>query len=336
MAPVVKRAGPGLGSPPPYLCCVKVWRGIKEWIFYGHVWISLAAAGLGWMSLALFSPVDVVIFDAVQEDVLSFLFTATFGVYTLHRLISFRKAGVIPKTTRYALVARAPLRALIIGVVSLASAVFIIWPYLPGIWVPLGIALPLTAFYLVPPLPGWRRLRDVPYLKVVWVAIAWTAMTHVVPIMLVQGHFIGACGGLFAEVDRFGLAVTETCTRFMFILTVALLFDGRDVTLDLNNQVRTVANSHPRLLRTLCPALLLSCAILTYLVCNAQPHGGGWRDLYAISIASTYLAGLPVARASYDNRNEDWYAIVVNGLLLLPPLTCFAWFYFGAGPFPRY
>lgn len=289
-------------------------KALRDWIFYGHLYIALAAAGLGWMSVALLRTTHPVYQQADTLKITAFLFTATLGVYTLHRLISFRRAHVIPTTKRYALVAKYPFLCLSIGLANLVTAAVVILPYLPKLWFPFSIALVLTSFYLIPPLPGWRRLRDIPYLKVVWVAAAWALMTHVVPwIMAYGGDF---CGN-DTQLVTIGIVVgQELVIRFLFTLTVALLFDGRDIQLDLANGVKTVANTYPKLLRWATIGLLLSCSALSL---NFS-RGCVVPDALGVALATSYLVCLPVAYQSFSKTAENWYAVAVNGLLFLPPL----------------
>lgn len=262
--------------------------------------------------------------SGVVDEIPWLLFFSTLGVYTLHRMISYRRASVIPETKRYALVKRHFYLSLAIGLSSIALAAYLLLEYLPRLWPTLLIAAVLTAFYLVPPLPGWRRLRDIPYLKVVWVAAAWTIMTHDVPLRMVQGHFIGVCGGTFAEVNTSAINIREYICRFAFVLAVALLFDLRDIKLDKLHGIKTVANSHPKLLQIIVPLLLLVCSVLGFANTVVMPYPIS----YAITLAASYLLCIPVALLTFNFQEEDWYAIAVNGLLLFPVVFCLAWHYF--------
>ena len=54
---------------------------LLNWLFYGHIWIALAAGGLGWQSTYLASG------STALDLPHFFIFFATLGVYTLHRLL---------------------------------------------------------------------------------------------------------------------------------------------------------------------------------------------------------------------------------------------------------
>lgn len=285
-------------TPLPYLHPM-FSRRLFNWVFYGHVWIALAATGLAWTTLRL-------VYGPQQNDsewpVLSFIFLATLGVYTLHRYLSFRRAGVRPTSRRYGIVRNHPRISLVVGACSTLLAGVIGLSFIGAIWHALLLALPVTVFYLTPPLPGWRRLRDLPYVKVIWVAWAWTIMTMEVPVeaMMSPDH----PSHVFSA---------EIICRFLFTLSVALLFDFRDVILDRSQQVRTVANSHPRVAIGLVLAAMAGCLTIVW-----TQHG--YEQPYTIALTLAYLSVVVVTLLTNERRSENWYAVVVNGLLLVPPL----------------
>lgn len=275
-------------------------RPLFDWLFYGHVWIALAAAALSWLSVrSAVGPAWL----AGERWIHLFTYAATFGVYTLHRYLSFRRAGVEPRARRYALVRRYPRLSLLLGVISLFVASGIAAAGLDVIGPILLLAVPVTAFYLTPPWPGARRLRDFPYLKSLWVGLAWALVTSTVPILI-------------AEVYQnppgpvpIGAYVTDGLTRFVFTLQIALLFDLRDVDLDRAQGVRTVANRLPRLLGRLTIILPLIC--FTLAASQRAPF----------LIAVSYLLVWPVGYLTLQRRSEDWFAVVVNGVLFAPAVA---------------
>ncbi|MGB3801432.1 MAG: hypothetical protein WA952_16565 [Lewinella sp.] len=264
---------------------------LLNWLFYGHIWIALAAMALSWQSTYLASG------QAALQPIHFFVLAGTLGVYTLHRLLSFRRAGGQPDGRRYRVVATHPTLSLAVGCGSLlASSATVFFIPLSQFW-PVVFAVPYTYFYLIPLYPGGPRLRDFPYLKVVWVALAWTLMTHVFPTL---PHHMGL----------------EALTRFLFTLSIALLFDTRDVALDKRQLVKTLAANYPQLNRRLALSLLLCCSLLS-LCAYSNPTDG--------QLAFAYATGIGVGAFVGPDRGEDYYAVAINGLLLLPPLTLAWW-----------
>ncbi len=307
-----------------------------NWFFYGHIWIALGATGLSWLSLRIVYGYQ----NCISESpVLLFIFFSTLGTYTLHRYLSFQRAGERPSTVRYGIVAQHPQASLWIGGASILIAGYFGFSFITSIWPALLVAVPITIFYLTPPFPDWRRLRDLPYLKNIWVAAAWAIMTVVVPVMVIESQ-----AGIYRQdlsLELSGLISIFTCgyvspinninlyleltTRFLFTGCIALLFDLRDLTLDRSQGVRTIAEELPKLHRILVyGGLGVSAFLSLFVYYNACLFPG-----HETVLASIYLLMIPIAYYTYKRSDENWYAAVVNGLLLLPPLAyCIANIFF--------
>jgi|GEM_PF-1788159 len=302
-------------------------REIINWVFYGHLWIALAATGLSWLSLRVTYGHQ----SCVSEwPVLTFVFFSTLSVYTLHRFLSFQRAERRPTTLRYGIVRQHPRTSLMVGGVSTLAAGILGLKFISTIWPAILLALPVTVFYLTPPASGWRRLRDLPYLKNLWVALAWTVMTVVVPILVMESWAFRADRDAFDFPELINLFSCvpvaplnyqnfslELVTRLLFTGCIAMLFDLRDVALDRAQGVCTVAGEHPFLHRILVFSCLVVCALANFL-CS---HSGLLDTGIGAVMCLGYFLMVPVAFFTYRKSSEDWYAVVVNGLLLLPPLV---------------
>jgi len=287
-----------------------------NWFFYGHLQIALAAAGLGWLSLRLAFGDEP---EVNEWPVLTLLFFATLGVYTLHRYLSFQRAGERPATERYNIVSRHPTTSLVIGISSIVTAGIVGIPYLDELWHNLLWAVPITIFYLTPPIRGWKRLRDIPFVKVIWVGIAWQIMTNEIPVDIVS-HLIDIKyqDAEIAPPTGWGAPATsysfEIFIRLSFTCAIAILFDFRDIVLDRSQKVKTIANNSPKLARFLVTALM----ILNISVLLFSEYGNGH---YPALGSAAYLAVIIIAWTTHEDRPEWWYAVVINGLLLAPVLA---------------
>ena len=266
-------------------------RRLFDLLFYGHVWIALAAAALGWQTTVLTG------LGTAVHRVHVFLFYATLGVYTLHRWLTFRRAGGRSEFVRYQLVATHPKGSLLVGFLSITLSSYLL-VRLPGaVWLPLLYALPFTAFYLIPLWPGGPRLRDLPYLKTLWVATAWTLMTVNVPLAAVGEPLDWA----------------EFISRFCLTGAVALTFDLRDVELDRRQGVRTLAADHPSLNRSLTIGFCCLAAVVAFFLHDWPYH---------VSLVVAYFF-IGHVLAYEGQRTEDDFASMVNGTLLLAPFFVF-------------
>lgn len=125
-------------------------------------------------------------------------------------------------------------------------------------------ALGVFAFaYFLPVLPfkNKKRLRDFGWLKITVLASVWTTATSVLPILYLQKNI--------------GDYPFEILLRFVFIFTLCIVFDIRDMRKDLQNNIHTlphtvgVANSYHLINFTLTLFALLS--IVQYI---RYPHPG--------------------------------------------------------------
>lgn len=287
-----------------------------NWFFYGHIQISLAATGLSWLSLRLGHGLEPTV---TEWPILVFVFLSTLGVYTLHRYLSFKRAGIRPTTERYNIVARHPQGSLIIGITSLVISGIIAIPFIAHIWVCLSWAIPLTFFYLTPPLKGWKRLRDIPFIKVLIVGIAWQIMTNEIPVRIISEFIyeeysekglssmirIGSPGQIFRH---------EALIRILFTCSIAILFDFRDTVLDRSQKVKTLAGTFPIFAKTLVTFLM---ALIIFILSSNT----GYPDLFSVLGGLAYLLVILAAWMSHEKRSEAWFAVVINGLLLAPVLA---------------
>lgn len=277
-------------------------RCLFDWFFYGHLLIAMAAMSLSWLTIRLTLNERSI---PGQNQLLSFIFFATLAVYTGHRYLSFQRAKSRPSARRYGLIRQKGKASLAVAFFSLLTAGILGLGFLVDIWHLLLWAIPITVFYLTPPLPGSRRLRDLPYVKVVWVGTAWTIVTVQIPVV--------ALGG---DVDFSGIYTAELIIRFLFTVTIAILFDFRDIKLDRSQSVNTIAGHSELLAKTLVYTFVL---IIISLITFTTTYP------LKMPLVICYSAVIIITFFTKKNRPENWYATVVNGVLLLPPF--FYWIF---------
>lgn len=77
----------------------------------------------------------------------------------------------------------------------------------------------LTILYTVPVFPNKKNLRSVAGIKIFIIAVTWTGITVIVPILYAEGNL------------NFDMAI-EVLQRFLFIVVVMLPFEIRDLQYD--------------------------------------------------------------------------------------------------------
>ncbi len=178
------------------------------------------------------------------------IFLVTFSTYSMNKLTDFKEDSInMPERLSFL----AGRKNLILGIslfaYFLASAlIFYERPYaLPVIFIPI-IA---NAVYSVRILPGIPRLKDIPVMKSLVVAVSWTMVCILLPAMDMKSPTLEAIAPAF---------------YFMLIKVFinAVLYDVRDVKGDRETGVTTM----PVLLgpkKTLIVLLLMNAALIPYI-----------------------------------------------------------------------
>ena len=280
------------------------WRVILEaGLIHSCIWVGFCATGL----LTLMHGIVPVF--AWQPYLLCF--TGVVFIYNLDHLLDARAGTVSDPELATLLDGR--FRLMILALMSVCAAIALgllaRYPTLrtsPALYLAAGAGL----FYGLPILPtwsgarrGWRRLKDLPGMKVVLIASAVTTAALALPIS-------------FASIDplqRFGEVAPAALFLFVFTGTNALLFDLHDITADRASGARTLpvtlGPDRTRQLLTWVNLLAGCLLIVIWLSGPATPYPE-WLLLLAGMIGLTYRLG--------PNTPRSLVAWIVDGTLLLP------------------
>jgi 4-hydroxybenzoate polyprenyltransferase len=173
---------------------------------------------------------------------------------------------------------------------------------LPGRFVLVCALLALFTFaYSLPLLPfkEKKRLRDFGWVKILVLAGVWTIVTSVLPMMY---------GGV--EPGRYPF---EVVIRFVFIFTLCMVFDIRDMPADQRNNIATVP--HRVGLRNSYRLIYVALGLFAVLACGQclRVHDG-WRlvgtllTVCATGAMVEYLKRWPTERA---------YMLLADGVMLV-------------------
>ncbi len=263
-------------------------------MLFSSVWLAAAAAAQTALTFRLWPPSA-----ASHYRVVALVFAATLLVYNLDAVLPFKylqPAGTSGRKAWQQGHRRA--LALLAGAAAVVMAYFVLadgwWRYLPAL-------LPLAALALFYswPLGRWGALREVPLLKVFLIAGVWSAVTVGLPT-LAQHRPLADAVGLLAQ-------------RFCLVLSVAIVFDIRDLSRDRLAGTRTF----PVVLglggaRAVALAFLAGAGAL-----------GLERGLPAVGVLVTTLSAAAVILSANENRSDYFFALLADGVLLVPPLLYF-------------
>ncbi len=230
-----------------------------------------------------------------------FVFFATLFLYAVHRLVGLTRVQPFRSAGRYRVIARFRRH---IAFYALLAAGAGSWYYfqLPVAmqWQLLFPCL-LSLAYVLPVFGGKKRLRDLHYIKIFLIAIAWAWITVLTP----------AAARAWALTVPTLLMALE---RALFIFSITLPFDIRDLEVDAHTGVHTLparfGPSRTRLLAAAALAGMLLCSWLNYRL-----------DVYQ---GSTLAALSGSALLSYalihfaDRVEHDYYfSGALDGMMLL-------------------
>ncbi len=272
---------------------------VLRWLIFGHLWVALAVAAQIFQTTLFLNEGSL----ARRYALAAFL--GTFAAYGVTRLARLRS----PETGQYVnLRWYRQHRGLMHVLVALAGAAafLLMWPLWPHIWKVLVPVVLLTFFYVTPFTTAGGHgigLRTVPFIKALLIAVVWSVVAVAVPLLLdPAGHGSFTITGL-------------TCMRVPLILALAILFDVRDMHTD------------DRALRTV-PLVLgvkgAKAVVLFLLLCSAGLevlflHGLGYQFAHWAVVAG-YGVAVVLALAAKPRRDPFYYAILVDGVMILVPL----------------
>ena len=261
-----------------------------EALLYSSVFISLCAFGLT-VETYLLTGLDV------SLPMAGFVFLATLFTYntsSLQRIWrGWRTSGAEqPWSIRHQRELAVLASLSLIG----AAVLFFLYGLQINLWFVLVLAL-ISVGYTVPLARSrFKPFRSVPLLKVFLIALVWSAVTVLFPL-------IDASVPLDAQVLLLWLR------RFLFILALALLFDIRDYTYDR----RTRTLTFPGLLGENYTRFLSLGLLLLYLLLVLFTEEGA--ILFSLVVASL-VAGLIVWNAS-EEKPRIYYALLADGAMLV-------------------
>jgi 4-hydroxybenzoate polyprenyltransferase len=269
-------------------------RAAIDFLLYADIWLAAGA-------LALAAQTQWLLSGAIQPTpLLGFIFWSALALYTLHRLVGLGRLGTFPPPGRYQHIAR--FRRLVLVLMPIAALLAAGWFYhLPFALKRAAIMPALIALAYVAPLWRGRRLRDLPYLKIFLIGIAWSWITVYLPALEL---------GLGNNIPMWLMALE----RFLFIFALTLPFDIRDLEIDRQDGVKTLA-AWLGLRRA--KGLALACLAAMLVLAALNHHVDVYSTAHFAALALSALAtGWLITRAG-PQRSDYYYMFALDGMMVL-------------------
>ena len=275
------------------------FRYLLDLVLYTHLWIAAGALALSLQTQYLITG------QWYMSPYAGFVFAGSLFVYSLHRLVFIRRslgAGFAVEPGRRAIYAfQTPLQWLCI-----ASSLMAGYLYLGlSTQLQLQLLLPcLLSLGYVMPISKGKRLRDLPFVKLGLLVLAWTWLTALIPMYSLRP----SSGAVWAL-----LGLERAC----FIFSLGLAFDIRDIGLDAQNGLATLPGYiGARLARRLAfGALGLMATLAAW-----QAFQGLYSLASAVAVGCTAGATAYLISRTHSPRSDYYYLGLLDGMLLLQPL----------------
>ncbi len=228
--------------------------------------MSLSAVALTWLTLLSYK----INFDWV---LLGFVFTAAITGYNFVLYAGLAKwhHRSLPKNLKL---------IQLFSLIAFMVMCLLLWflPYKLWWWTALtGL---LTLFYAIPVLPGGKNLRNVSGLKIGIIALVWSIVTVIYPLVIIGKNIEQS--GLFLFLQR-----------FLFILVLILPFEIRDLksdALSLGTIPQLIGVRNTKILGMFILSLVL---LLEYWLQSFVPNPLKWTNLLLIVLAVFLLFSNP-------------------------------------------
>ena len=272
-------------------------KAIVNFVLYGHFWIATAALAMALQThLLLAGHWSWTALDG-------FIATGTLTIYALHRLVAMWLSPATTSDQRFGIMRHFKTQILWYAVVAGLGAAYYFW-HLAGatqllLLVPSGIALA----YVLPLLNG-RRLRDLPYVKIFLIAIAWSWITVVGPAHVAGVPLSWPVGWMLVE-------------RCSFIFAITIPFDIRDLAMDEQAAVSTLP-SHWGIAKARQMAYLALAGML--LAVAANWYLGTYATATAVALLVSALSSGALVRATRPDRHDYFFSGLLDGTMILQGL----------------
>lgn len=195
-------------------------KRLVDWVLLTSTFTACCAMVLCMATERLVNDIQIPLFN--QLDIL--VFGCTLLVYNVHQAIKKRQSSAVglPALTVYHRQAYTAMSVL--GLLIALQGLPALSERMISIFLTLGL---ISFAYSLPLLPfkNKRRLRDFGWMKILSLAGVWTIVTSVLPMLYWQRHV--------ADYPF------EIIIRFLFIFSLCIIFDIRDLKTDIASNINT-------------------------------------------------------------------------------------------------
>ena len=268
---------------------------ILNFFIYSNLFIAVCAI------LMVDQTYDLLLHSSPDKYFLGFVFSATISSYSFHWYLTSQS---LIESPRIEWLKKHRVFHLVFFLVGLISSAIFFFLLLPN-WYWLSLSAIITFLYSAPkiPHPFFRGLRKVAIGKTIFLALVWTYVTAMLPLIIADSPFTIP-------------AVLFVISRFFFIYAICIMFDFRDRADDKAAGIRSMVTwfSEKKVDQLFFLSLLIF-AICTFCLLR-----------YNFSVLSITLLLIPgvITAAIYDyaktNFSDYLYYLLLDGLMMFSAL----------------
>lgn len=267
---------------------------LVDLILYSNLWIALGAASMVWQMQIIAGSVDW------PSPLSAFIFFSTLFIYAMHRVIGFSIIDRTIPNRRLEIITAFQSHILIYAAIA-AIGLFVSAYFINLQTLLLIIPAAFISVLYISPLFKKRRLRDLPHIKIFLIALVWSWITTCVPL-IEETSFSGI------QIGIIGLE------KFLFVLTITLPFDIRDMQVDDLNRIQTIPLRIGRhKTRTWISSLLISIFVVLVLAF--------FLDVYTVSqiigLLVFYILLNSLIQLALNRDHDYFYSGLLDGTFLL-------------------
>lgn len=264
---------------------------------YSSIHISLGAVALVF-SIAIISKQNI------SANYYGFVFCSTLFIYGLHRIIGIQKTYSLNRKGRYNIVKQYKSHIQLYTLLGGLGSVFLFFSldrFVQFLCIVPGI---ISLLYTLPVFGQGKRLRDLHYIKIFLIAAVWAVSTAFIPARIVDTSLL--------------ISTCMTIERFCFFMAITIPFDIRDMTIDMQINVKTIVHQlgKQRSIHLALFFLLLSISSVYYL------HELGVMPIsHVLALGLSYaITGFLIFR--FSSKESDYYFTgLLDGTMILLALS---------------
>ena len=193
---------------------------------------------------------------------------------------------------------------LLLSIAGIVGAIFCFF-FIKDHWFYIGIAAILTFLYTAPKIsfPPFQWLKKIAIGKTIFLAMTWTYVTAVLPI-LIDGNI---------ETEK---AIFFCAGQFFFIYAICILFDFRDREYDKAEGIRSMITFFNE--RSIDILFAISIVVLFVLSILLGQTGIQWINIILLLVPAFLLISL--YKYAKRNSSDYLYYFILDGLMMLSGL----------------